>query len=214
MSLPCRRYIGSSFVSTLSVRHRQQFCLNLVGKTQVVVLSPPCLQDIGSSFVSTLSGRHRQQLCLSLVGETQVVVMFPLVDETQVVVMSSPCRRDIGSSYISLLSTRHRQQLCLFLVGETYCFCPVCSSQKFVHTRRLHFKCLKLSMFAYHHIKIYIYICSYNRLPRLFNFEGVISHLVVIENNLMRSGRFVSVSNFRYSNQTQINDIFEIKWMI
>ena len=186
----------------------------------------PLQPDVGSSFVSTLLGRHRQQLCLSLVDDTQVVDMFPLVDETQViamfplvgetyvVVMSLPCRRDIGSSYISPLSTRHRQQLCLFLVGEIYCFCPVCSSQNLVHTRHLHFKCLKLSMFTYHHIKIYIYICSYNRLPRLFNFEGVISHLVVIKSNLMMSGRFVSVSNFRYSNQTQINDIFEKKWII
>jgi hypothetical protein len=68
-------------------------------------------------------------------------------------------------------------------------------------------------MFTYHHIKIYIYICSYNRLLRLFNFESVISHLVVIKRNLMMSGRFVSVSNFRYSNQTQINGIFEIKWI-
>jgi hypothetical protein len=59
-----------------------------------------------------------------------------------------------------------------------------------------------------------IYICSYNRLPKLFNFEGVIFDLVVIKNNFMGSGHFVSVRNFRYSNKTRINEIFEVKWMI
>jgi len=95
------------------------------------------------------------------------------------------------------------------------CFCPVRPSQKFVHTRRLHFKwkCLKLCMFAYHHIKICIYICSYNRLPRLFNIWRCYFPFGR-QNNLMGSGHFLSVSNFRYSNQTRINDIFEVKWMI
>ena len=114
----------------------------------------------------------------------------------------SPCPRDIGSSYVLPLSVRH-----IVFVQSVHHKSLYTQDAYILNGNVSNFPCLLIT-------KIYIYICSYNRLPRLFNFEGVISHLVVIKSNLMMSGRFVSLSNFRYSNQTQINDIFEIKWII
>jgi hypothetical protein len=51
MSLPCRRDIGSSYVSPLSVR-QVVVMFPLVDETKVVVMSSPCRRDIGSSYIS------------------------------------------------------------------------------------------------------------------------------------------------------------------